>query len=71
MPPKFTMSTAGLLVTILVITAGIVDLGFVCFGGVGSSISSFLVGVGFKAPMVVFMTGYICGHLFGSMKPAP
>lgn len=65
---KFTMTTAALFTTIAIITAGIVDLAFVVFGGTGSSISNFLINVGFESPMFVFMTGFVAGHLFGPMK---
>ena len=64
------MSLAGLVVTIVVIALGIFDLALVLFGGTGSSISNFLITVGFKDPVVVFMVGFICGHLFGYMQPA-
>jgi hypothetical protein len=66
---KYTMSMAGLVTTILIITLGIVDLCFVLFGGTGSSVSSFLINAGFKSPVFVFGLGYICGHLTGYMHP--
>lgn len=62
------MSIAGLLVTIGVITLGIVDLCFVLFKGTPSTVSDFLIRCGFKAPMVVFAFGFVCGHIFGYMK---
>ena len=63
------MPIAGLVLTIAVITLGIVDLCFVLFnGGTPSSISNWMIQVGFKAPMVVFAFGFVAGHLFGYMK---
>jgi len=66
---KYTMSTAGLFTTILIIILGIVDLCFVLFGGTGSSVSSFLINAGFASPVFVFGVGFVCGHLFGYMRP--
>lgn len=65
---KMTMSLAGLITTIGIITLGIVDLCFVLFKGTGSSVSNFMIQAGFKSPMLVFAIGFICGHLFGYMK---
>ena len=64
----YTMGKAGLFTTIAITVAGIVDLYFVVFTGTGSSISNFMVNVGFNSPMVVFTIGFLCGHLFGAMK---
>lgn len=64
---KLTMSTAGLVVTILVTVAGIFDLYFVLFKGTGSSISNFMINAGFKSPVIVFAIAFLCGHLFGYM----
>lgn len=63
------MTKAGLITTILIITLGIVDLVFVLTGGTGSSVSAFLINAGFESPVFVFATGFVCGHLFGYMKP--
>lgn len=63
------MTRAGLVVTIAVITLGIVDLCFVLFNGTGTSISAWMVAAGFKSPVYVFATGFICGHLFGYFEP--
>lgn len=64
------MKPAALITTILVITIGLVDLGFVVFGdGTSTTVSQFLINIGFKAPLVVFMVGFVCGHVFGWMKP--
>jgi len=68
MDKKLTMPLAGLITTIGIITLGIIDLFFVLFKGTGSSVSNFLVQAGFKAPMVVFAFGFVCGHLFGYMR---
>lgn len=65
------MSLAGLITTIGIIILGITDLCFVLFTGTPSTVSDFLIRCGFKAPMVVFAFGYVCGHLFGTMKLEP
>lgn len=65
---KLTMPTAGLVTTILIIVLGIYDLICVLISGTGSSVSNFLIQAGFKAPVVVFAVGFVCGHLFGYMK---
>lgn len=68
MKDRMTMSTTGLVVTIAIIALGIYDLVVVLFSGTGSSISDFMIRSGFKAPMIVFTVGFVCGHLFGYMK---
>lgn len=65
------MPFAGLLLTICVIVLGIVDLAFVVFHGAPSSVSNFMIRMGFQAPMVVFAFGFVSGHLFGYMKLEP
>lgn len=65
----YTMSMAGLVTTILITIAGVVDLYFVLISGTGSSISNFMINAGFKSPMVVFALGYLAGHLTGYMYP--
>lgn len=66
------MNPMALIIFILVITAGITDLGFVVFGGVGSSLSAFIVGHSTSSipalSFFIFMAGCICGHLFFGMK---
>ena len=64
------MKPAALITTILIITLGIVDLCFVVFGnGTSTTVSQFLINIGFKSPVFVFATGFVCGHLFGWMTP--
>lgn len=63
-----TMSRTGLVITIAVIALGTYDLVVVLFTGTGSSISDWLIKAGFKAPVIVFAFGFVCGHLFGYMK---
>lgn len=65
----YTMPIAGLVFTVLLGIMGVVDLFFVLFTGTGTSVSSFLVNVGFNDPVVVFVFGFYAGHLFGYMKP--
>ena len=64
------MSTTGLVVTILIIVLGIYDLSVVVFRGTGSSVSDFLIRAGIKSTMVVFVFGFVSGHLFGRMTPS-
>ncbi len=68
-PVKLTMKTTALVTTTLIIILGIYDLVCVTLGDESISVSAFLVNVGFTSPMVVFAIGFICGHLFGYMKP--
>ena len=63
------MSTTGLVITIAVVALGIYDLVVVLFSGEGSSISAWLINAGVKSPLIIFTLGFICGHLFGNMKP--
>jgi len=62
---KFTMSTTGLVLTIVVIGLALYDLVLVLFSGTGSSISNFLVNVGIKSPVMSFCLGWLCSHFFG------
>lgn len=65
---NFKMSTTALVTTAVIIILGIYDL--VCVvRGIDSSVSVFLVNVGFRSPMVVFAFGFVAGHLFGYLKP--
>lgn len=66
---KYTMSKAGLILTICITVLGIFDLYYVLFSGTGSSVSAFLVAHGFSAPAMVFTFGFLAGHLFGAMQP--
>ena len=66
---RYDMGLAPLVIFILLIVAGLVDLGFVVFGGTGTSISNAMINIGFKSPLVVFVSGLICGHLFFYMYP--
>lgn len=68
MKDRMTMSTTGLVITIAIVALGIYDLVVVLFTGTGSSISDFMIRSGFKAPMIVFTVGFVCGHLFAYMK---
>lgn len=66
---KPPITITALVVTIAVCAIGIFDLIFVLVKGSPSSISNYLVNLGFKDPVVVFTFGFICGHLFGYMRP--
>jgi hypothetical protein len=64
------MKTTALVTTTLVIMLGIYDLICVTTGvGIDISVSRFLTNAGIQAPGIVFVFGYVCGHLFGYMKP--
>lgn len=65
----FKMTTTALVTTILIIALGIYDLVCVTLGNTSISVSAFLVNAGAQAPVVVFAVGFICGHLFGYLKP--
>lgn len=68
MATSFKMSMTALVTTAVIIILGIYDL--VCVvRGLDSSVSAFLVNVGFKSPMVVFAFGFVAGHLFGYLRP--
>jgi hypothetical protein len=65
------MKRTALLVTTLVIILGIYDLVTVVVGGVDESVSRFLQRTAFGSPLISFTFGFICGHIFGYMKPEP
>jgi hypothetical protein len=66
---ELTMKKTALVTTTLIIALGIYDLICVTLGSTQVSVSAFLINVGADAPGVIFTIGYICGHLFGYMKP--
>lgn len=68
-PIRFKMTTTALVTTATIIALGIYDLACVTFGNDSISVSAFLINAGVRAPMTVFAIGYVCGHLFGYMKP--
>lgn len=64
-PIDIKMTTSALVTTTAVIALGIYDLIAVFFAGNESiSISRFLINISFNAPAVVFMVGFVCGHVF-------
>lgn len=63
------MSKTGLVVFICLIAFALFDLGLVVFGGTGSSVSNFLINVGFKSPIISFTIGACVSHLFFYMTP--
>jgi hypothetical protein len=67
---KFSMTTTRVVTTGGIIALGIYDLIVVGINpNTELSVSRFLADMGFKAPAVVFAIGFVCGHLFGYMKP--
>lgn len=68
MLPSYTMKTRNLVITASIIILGIYDFMVTIWGGnTGMSISSLMVAVGFKAPFVSFVFGFLAGHFFGYM----
>jgi len=63
------MTLTAKIITACVIALGIYDLYAVSTGGVESSISRFMQDSGSSAPTIVFVVGYICGHIWGYMHP--
>lgn len=63
------MTKTATIVTVSVIILGIYDLWILTFGGVDDSISKFMQNTAFKSPVISFTVGFICGHIFGYMKP--
>lgn len=64
------MTRTAIVVTGCVIALGIYDLWAVNFGGgLPSSISRFMQNSALEAPFISFAIGFICGHIFGYMKP--
>lgn len=61
------MTTTALVCTIAIICLGIYDLIMVETGGVNRSISRWLQWCR-KWPFIVFVFGYIAGHVFGFMN---
>lgn len=65
---KPTMTTTAVVVTALIIIAGIYDAVMCLFFGLQYSISQLMVDLGFRAPFIPFVIGVICGHLFSYMR---
>lgn len=63
----YTMTGVGLALVIGFIGYAIYDFILVVFFGKSSTISQYMIAVGFSAPFVVFTFGYIAGHLWSSM----
>jgi len=51
------------------IIIGLYDLWMASYYGVDHTISRYLQVASFDTPTVPFTIGYICGHIFGYMKP--
>lgn len=63
------MKRTPLIVFILLIVAGMYDMGMVVFSGVPSSISQFIVNTTHVSPLMAFVWGTVIGHLFFGMAP--
>lgn len=63
------MTLTAKIVTTCVIALGIYDLYAVSTGGVDSTISRYLQNAAFDAPLIPFVFGFICGHVFGYLTP--
>lgn len=67
---KFSMTTTRIVTTTLIIILGIYDLVAVAINpSTEISVSRFLADAGLRAPGVAFAFGFVCGHIFGYMKP--
>lgn len=65
------MSLTAQIITAVVISLGVYDLFVVLRTGVSTSISSVMQRAGFRSPLVAFVVGFICGHIFAYMQPEP
>lgn len=63
----YTMTAVGLVLVIGLIGYALYDLVLVVFFGKSSTISQFMIALGFQAPFIVLTFGYVGGHLFSSM----
>lgn len=63
------MTLTRMMITGAVIALGIYDLIAVMWGGIGDSISYQMQLAGNTSPVVVFVLGYIAGHIFGFFPP--
>jgi len=63
------MSTTGIVVTGFLIAIALYDMVVVIRKGVGCSVSRFIQRVGFKSPIVIFVTGALCGHFWLYLPP--
>jgi hypothetical protein len=67
---KLSMRKTGIAVTAAVIFLGIWDLVSVLVNpDASTSISAYLVNLGFHRPMVTFAFGFLAGHIFSYMTP--
>lgn len=64
---SYTMTATALVTFIVFLGFAIYDLAAVTFGGVGSSVSNWLVNVVHVSPIVAFTFGVLSGHLFWPM----
>lgn len=66
---SLTMTVVGLVLVIVMITMALYDFVLVEFFGKQSTISQFLIGTAFAAPMISCGFGWVGGHLFSYMWP--
>jgi hypothetical protein len=67
---KWTMSGGALWTFICIVILGIADLGLVVLGGPNSSVSNFLINLGYiPGRFALFSFGCTIGHLFFYMYP--
>jgi hypothetical protein len=62
------MKPTAVILLIVLCCLGLYDLYAFLVGGMGSTISRVMLEVGFRYPAVIFVCGFICGHIFGRMK---
>lgn len=63
------MKLTALFCTTITIILGVYDAYMVTFYGVEASISKYLQNTAIDSPAFSFSIGFICGHVFGYMKP--
>jgi hypothetical protein len=63
------MKLTALFCTAVTIVLGVYDAYMVTFYGVEASISRYLQNTAIDSPVFSFSIGFICGHVFGYMKP--
>jgi hypothetical protein len=62
------MKTTAVILLIAFCILGLYDLWAFIDGGIGSTISRTMLELGFRYPAIIFVCGFICGHVFGRMK---
>ena len=64
------MEPTGVVITVLVIIAGIWEL-YAFLSGRARVFSRVFQAAGITSPFIAFVIGFLCGHIFGYMQPEP